>query len=107
MTVDPTWPVVVADPRIRFGRPRVGHTATEDVAGMIWAGEPVDVVCDEYELTRHQVLLACWFEATYGPPRRRRAWREWADQAHRTLGGWTKPFDLDAIPDPPAPVKAR
>lgn len=75
---------------------------------MIWAGESVDVVCEEHGLTRHQVLLACWHEAVNGGHRRRRnLWREWAVGAGQMLGGWVKPFNLDAVPDPPVPVKAR
>lgn len=102
MSVDHDWPVIVADPRIAWGRPSVGAISTDAVAGMVMAGESIDAVCDDYGLTRHQVLLACWHEAVNGTDRRRRKlWREWATDAHRMLGGWV-PFDLDAIPDPPA-----
>ena len=75
---------------------------------MVLAGETVDAVCDDYELTRHQVLLACWHEAVNGTDRRRRAaWRDWAVEAHRMLGGWLTPFNLDAIPDPPSRLTAN
>lgn len=70
---------------------------------MLWAGDAIDVVCDEYGLTRHQVLVACWYEGSQGQPRYRRRWKRWADDAHSMLGGWTKPFDVNAIPDPPVP----
>lgn len=103
MSVDPHWPVIVADPRIQFGRTRVGGVSTDAIAGSVMAGESIDVVCEENGLTRHQVLLACWHEGLNGSDsRRRRVWHRWANDAHAMLGGWVKPFDLDAIPDPPA-----
>jgi uncharacterized protein (DUF433 family) len=106
MTADATHPVIVVDPRRQFGRPLIGGTSTETIADMVAAGDSVDVVCDEFDLTRHQVLLACWHEGLQGTDgRRRRAWHRWANDAHAMLGGHMKPFDLDAIPDPP--VKTR
>lgn len=94
------WPTVLADPRVRFGRPSVGGISTDAVAGMVMAGESLDVVADEYGLTRHQVLLACWHEGIQGCYQRE--WGAWATEAHQMLGGWVKPLDLDAIPDPPS-----
>ncbi|MEU7617700.1 DUF433 domain-containing protein [Micromonospora rifamycinica] len=105
-----TRPAITIDPAVRFGLPSVGGVTTEDVAGMVWAGEPVDAVADEYHLTRHQVLLACWWEGTSGG--RRRQWREWADAAHPTLAGWaglagrTEPASIDTLPDPPPRPRA-
>ncbi|MFG1846866.1 hypothetical protein [Micromonospora carbonacea] len=99
MTGD-AWPVVVADPRRNFGHPSVGAISTEAVAGMVMAGEPMAAVCEDYGLTRHQVLLACWHEGLQGQYRRQ--WKAWATEAHQMLGGWVKPFDLAAIPDPPS-----
>lgn len=93
------WPVVVADPRYRFGRPSVGGISTDAVAGMVMSGESVADTADEYGLTRHQVLLACWHEGLQG--KFQREWGAWATEAHQMLGGWIKPFDLAAISDPP------
>jgi hypothetical protein len=65
---------------------------------MVMAGETVDTTADEYNLTRHEVFLACWWEGSSG--RYRRQWRSWAERVHPPLGGW-KPLDLDALSEPP------
>lgn len=91
--------VVTTDPAVRFGRPQIGGVSTEAIAGMVMAGEGVDTVADEYTLSRHQVLLACWHEGTWGCYRRE--WGVWAEKvAYPQLAGW-QPLDVDAMPEPP------
>lgn len=92
-------PIILIDPAVRFGHPHIGGISTEAIAGMVMAGEPVHVTQDEYNLTRHQVLLACWWEGSGGTYQQQ--WKAWADRAHPMLGGWRQPFNLDEIPDPP------
>lgn len=70
-------PVITVDPRIEFGQPCLHRVPVYAPAAMLAAGEPGAVVCDEYDLTREELLLCCWYEAMYGMPSRRRAWREW------------------------------
>lgn len=65
---------------------------------MVMAGEGVATTADEFGLTRHEVLLACWHEAIQGMYRRH--WGGWAKEVHRPLGGWA-PLDVDALPEPP------
>ncbi|MFF0822498.1 DUF433 domain-containing protein [Micromonospora haikouensis] len=93
-------PVIEISPRVRFGHPHLRGIPTDAVAGMVWAGEAVETVCDEYDMTRHEVLLCCWWEGSQGEYRRQ--WKTWATEAQPMLGGWVKPFDLAAIPDPPS-----
>lgn len=84
------------DPSIHFGAPRVGGTAVETVAGMVWAGDRVDAVAEEYNLSAAQVLVACWYAASHGLYRMR--WRAW-------LRGCEEMFwhcQYDKIPDPPS-----
>lgn len=97
-------PRIIVDPAVRWGRPHLEgtHTATVDVAGMVVAGEPVDVVADEYALTRHQVLLACWHEALNGGIRRS-GWLAWATRAHPLL---SDPARAAGVPDPPTTPSA-
>ena len=104
MPIDPTWPVIQIDPRIRFGRPHIGGVSTEAIADVVMAGEDVATVVDEYGLERHggrhAVLLACWWEGSeHGVCRRQ--WRAWADEVAPWLGGPRTALDVDALPDPP------
>jgi uncharacterized protein (DUF433 family) len=48
---------VTVDPDHSFGRPRfaVGGAAVDDVIDLFRAGEPVDVVAEEFGLSRHEV----------------------------------------------------
>lgn len=58
-------------------------------------------VRDDYELTRHELLVALWFEATHGQPRFRKRWKAWVREADGVL--WNTPaLAPDAVPLPPA-----
>jgi hypothetical protein len=70
--------------------------STEVIADLYWLGENVQ---DEYSLTRHELLVALWFEATQGQPRFRRRWREWGLVASQAL--WKSDSDVDSVPLPP------
>ncbi len=96
-----TSPRIVVDPAIRWGRAVVEGTptATVDVAGMITGGDTVADACDEYGLTRHQVLLACWHEAVNGDYQQQ--WGKWGAGVGHTLA-YGGPAEVDALPDPPA-----
>lgn len=97
---DEKRPVVSIDPAMRFGRPQIKGIPTEAIADMYWAGESAEVVCDEYGLTRHELLVALWHEAANGEYRKR--WKDWASgEAYQRLASWTKPLDVDTIPLPP------
>ena len=103
-------PYVSVGPAMRSGQPCVNNTRlrVEDAAGMAWV-EGVDVAADEYDVTRGDVLVACWFAGTYGLPGRSlaltRTWRDrwgaWAREVHGAL--WeTSSVDYGEVPDPPA-----
>lgn len=72
-----TDPHVRTDPSRRFGGPAVRGISVDAIAGMVFVGEDVETIYDEYNLTRPHVLVACWWQATYGPKRYRLAWRDW------------------------------
>lgn len=104
------------DPAMRSGQPTVNNTRlhVQAVADVAWA-EGVDVAAEEYELTRADVLVACWYAGTYGLPGRRRSlfpvrlwvkrWGAWADGVHQAL--WSvAAVDYEAIPDPPLAERA-
>lgn len=107
-------PYIAVRPSMRSGQPTLNNTrlTVDAVVGMLWAGESVDEVADEYGIDRHTVLVAAWYAGSHGLPGARRKglaathwWRErwgvWADQAHDALWA-TKNRDVDAIPDPPS-----
>lgn len=56
--------------------------STEILADHHWLGDDVQ---DEFELTRYELLVALWFEATYGQPRYRKRWKAWARQVGGAL----------------------
>lgn len=93
-------PVITIDPRLKFGRPQIKGISTDAIAGMVRAGEPLATVAAEYDLSVHEVILACWWEAQPGQ-RYRREWHGWADRVAPALGGW-EPLDVDVIEEPPA-----
>ena len=102
-----TRPTIVIDPAIQFGQPCVANTRApaEAVAGCVWAGDTVDAVAEDYDITRADVLIACWWHATNHHPSRRdkakaAAWRKWAEDNHRTLASWSG-ADPSTCPDPP------
>ncbi|MER7166804.1 hypothetical protein ABT336_12170 [Micromonospora sp. NPDC000207] len=99
-----TRPAITIDPAVAWGGPAVRGIGTVHIAGAVSAGDTVMAVAADYGLTRHEVLLACWWEGTQGE--HRQAWQEWAEQAHQTLGGWTA-AEVDAIPDPPTRTSTR
>ena len=93
-------PYVMFDPAQNFGAPSVAdkRIPVAAVAGMVYAGETTEVVADEYGITRHAVLVACWWMARYGPWRYRWRWRKWLMEAEDPL--WQgRP---DECPDPRA-----
>lgn len=91
----------------------------------------VDATCDDYQLSRPEVLIACWFLGSYGitnvqirgkhttTPRYRvsqdrktiKKWRKWAEQNAAAL----RDGQYDNVPNPPssrweksvAPAKAN
>lgn len=79
------------------------------VAERVWA-EGVETAMADWDLSRHVVLMACWWWALHNPPPRWATkgdrfgeWIEWADGysvAHHH-GNTTAPWPKDEIPDPP------
>lgn len=92
-------PYVSFDPAVDFGGPTISGASVETVAGMVWAGDSVDETAGEFGLTRHHVLVACWWIGTHGPWRWRRRWGRWAKTAHAEL--WWRHGRYETIPDPP------
>jgi uncharacterized protein (DUF433 family) len=90
-------PFVRVDPAVAFGQPHIKGVSTEAIAGMWWAGESAETVCDDYHLSRHEFLVALWFEGTHGGFRLQ--WGGWAEGAYRQLAGW-EPLNLGMVLPP-------
>lgn len=84
------------------GEPCIGgHSiSTRQIADSVWYGHADDLERG-YDLTREDIIVACWFEARHGRSRKiRRAWREWLDTHDGTL--WhLRPHEWAAMPLPP------
>lgn len=101
---------IVTHPGFQFGRPCVGFSrvTADTIGGMVAAGDSIESICDDYPLTREDVLIACWWYANDCATYRRKweskvaaAWGAWAFEASMVLGGH-KPGPLA---DPP-PVES-
>jgi hypothetical protein len=88
-------PQVTVSPAHRLGRPAMCGISTATIAGAYWCAEDVE---GEYGLSRHELLVALWFEATYGGYRRQ--WTGWAKQVGPVLWN-TLDLDPDAVELPP------
>lgn len=89
-------------PGINFGRPKIRNSCAEAAADMVWAGESLATVADEYGLDVPEVLLACWFVARYGSWSQRTRWRAWLKENEEHL--WANRPDL--VVAPPGRVRA-
>lgn len=92
-------PVITVDPRQRFGQPCVGLTPTHIAASSVRGGMTFTEVAEDLDLTVHQVVLACWFEAQPGQ-QYHEVWRDWAVAVTPALSR-PGPLDVDAVPEPP------
>lgn len=101
-------PSATIDPAVMGGAPCVAGTRVdlETLAGRVWAGERVDATAADLDVTRGDVLLACWWStssttgawwARTGPASQRRQlrWRRWARDAKDALAGGDDPGDPD------------
>lgn len=96
-----TRPQVVVDPQMRFGAPNVRGVSYHVLTDAVAAGEDVDSVAAEYDITRNDVLVACWYAGLYGT-RTEQTWlKVWALEWHPLMwrGEW------DAVEDPPVKPK--
>lgn len=86
------------DPARRSGDPCIGGTRlpVDTIIEAAWRNG-VPAAIDTWEVTRAQVLGACWYAATYGTRRWRKRWHDWATVNHGAMWG----DRYDDVPDPP------
>lgn len=87
------------DPRRGFGAVCIQHTRlrAETIGELVYAGDSVESVADDYDIGRVDVLMACWYCAMHEPDFKR--WRRWGEVAFHALAGRGP---LDELPDPPS-----
>ena len=98
-------PVITCDLAVAWGGHAIKGNPTEAVAGLYWAENgDAEAVCADYGLTRHELAVALWYEATHGEARTEfPGWAHWAKEvANPRLAGWVKPLEIETLPMPPA-----
>ncbi len=91
-------PHIRFEPGIRWGEASIQGIPVDAIAGMVMAGESIPDVAADYDITVHEVFLACWYEGLHGDYRSQ--WSEWAAGIHPALAGF-RPFNPDEEPWPP------
>ena len=88
---------VVHDPAVRSGAPTIeNHGLEAEFMARRVLKFGVASEMEDYELTREEVLVACWWAGAYGSRRLRKALGEWA-----RIAGWHLWYRCISIPDPP------
>lgn len=95
-------PVIRTEPGMRFGGPHIHGISTEAIAGLFLAERDEAAVCDDYDLTRHELLVVLWFEGTHGCAANRKALGGWAEAAYGELARG----DVDGVEAPDVPGRA-
>ena len=89
-------PVIRTEPGMRFGGPHLRGIATDAIAGLYLAERDEAAVCEDYEITRHELLVALWFEGMHGSVEHRKALGGWAVAAYGALARG----DVDGVEAP-------
>jgi uncharacterized protein (DUF433 family) len=63
------WPLgrrdpLVIDPSVRFGQPTIHGIPTEALAGQVRAGDTIEAVADDFDLSLDDVIVALRYEQT-------------------------------------------
>lgn len=106
-------PDIRVSPKMKFGEPCIaGHRLPAGfIADHYWyLGESLQAeILDAYELTRGEVVVACWFVAAHGTWAQRKRWKPWLDAVWANTGqdqetnefhGWWS-HQFEDVPLPP------
>lgn len=102
-------PVITTDPARYHGEPVISRLRlpVSQVASAISNGQAVASYCDDYALTREQVLVALWHAGTYGLWETSGTGKRKRKTAPRWLSEWATEYepamwrgDWQTIPDP-------
>ena len=71
---------------MKFGYPSIeGHRIDTRMVAEHSSTLGGESAMDTWDLTRDEVMVACWFEARYGSRGLKRLWREWLARWETTL----------------------
>lgn len=110
---DQSGDFIVQMPGRMGGTPTLGHSRmpAEQVAFAVWDGDVAEYEGLDWDYSRRQVLIACWwFVRTYAESRRKKlravadAWADWYDAAFPLL--WAKGDELPPLPPTRDEVRA-
>jgi hypothetical protein len=79
---------------------------TNVIADLVYAGDDLDQTAADYDITRRQTLVSCWWEATNNPDDYR-GWKTWAGHARQLLWVSDGPLPDDPLPEVPPPAPTR
>lgn len=92
-------PTITVSPAHNFGRPTLDGQPTETLAEQYLTGGEHEVQ-KNHNISRHELLVALWYEGEHGCARHRRRWRQWARNAAIML--WAPAnYDINTIELPP------
>lgn len=94
-------PFVSVQPGMKFGEPCInGHRLPTQLIAETVMFNGGEEAMDWYDITRDEVMVACWFEARYGGRKIRKLWQAWLDEHEGTL--WHSTSERwAAVPFPP------
>ena len=82
-------PFVSIHPDVQGGAPCLNGTRlpVSSLVAFVARGIPAYEIEDVYEVTLRDVQVACWYAATYGKKKYRKAWGDWARHWRQGLPG--------------------
>jgi uncharacterized protein (DUF433 family) len=93
---------ITLDPRRSGGEPCIRGTGlrTELIAGCWWAGRDVEDICEDYQIERGDILIACWYMAGRGSLKWRKRWGDWLKDAEAAMfpHAWAAWYALCPLP---------
>lgn len=92
-------PFVAHDPAMKGGQATVNGTrlTVENLVEHVWSGWTEQQLRDGWDLTRGDILVACWFWANHGGRTWKRRWGSWSDEVYRARSA----EDFAAVDWPP------
>ena len=93
------YPHVAFAPYMRFGSPTINNTQTavETIIKRWWcATETLELMLEDFSITRGDLLVACWYMGIYGTGVWKRRWGQWAKDNSADL--WHSRFDTIELP---------
>lgn len=90
-------PTITIAPGFYSGEPCIRWRLPADLIALDWWNNwKLEDLMDNYEITRGDVLVSCWYMAKYGPRSWRKRWGEWLQKADGEL--WYGRYETCPMP---------